>query len=182
MLEVGAVQRPGGPQHDGRVALGDGRDRLQRLEQQRRIVVDRPHAVAGEQLGHEPRHRQPVLEHVGDPRRRAHVVLEHAPAAVAAAHEVAAAHVRVDAAGRADAVHRPREARPADDQRPRHDARAHDLARVVDVVDERVQRADPLRQAALDHGPLRGGQDARDQIERERRGRAAGRPSPRPRR
>ena len=40
--------------------------------------------------------------------------------------------------------------------------------RVVDVVDERVQRADPLRQAALDHRPFGRGQDARDQVERER--------------
>jgi hypothetical protein len=80
VLEVGAVERARGPQHDGRIGVGGGRDRAQRVEQQRRVVVDRPHPVAGEQLGHQPRHRDAVLEHVGDPRGRADVVLEHAPA------------------------------------------------------------------------------------------------------
>ncbi len=40
--------------------------------------------------------------------------------------------------------------------------------RVVDVVDERVERPDPLSEPALDHGPLRCRQHSRDQIERER--------------
>ena len=51
-------------------------------------------------------------------------------------------------------------------------AGADDLALVVDVVDERVERADPLRQPALDRRPLRRGDDPRDEVERERRGRA----------
>jgi len=55
-----------------------------------------------------------------------------------------------------------------DDQLPRHQAVVDDLARVVDVVDELVQRADPLRQPALDRVPLGGGDDPRDEVERER--------------
>ena len=43
-----------------------------------------------------------------------------------------------------------------------------DLAGVVDVVDEVVERADPLRQAALDRRPLARGDDPRHEIERER--------------
>jgi hypothetical protein len=39
---------------------------------------------------------------------------------------------------------------------------------VVDVVDEVVQRADALRQAALDVAPFLATEDARDEIERER--------------
>jgi hypothetical protein len=38
---------------------------------------------------------------------------------------------------------------------------------VVDVVDEAVQRADALGEAALDVLPLGGGQDARDEVQRE---------------
>ena len=65
--------------------------------------------MAREQLRHQARHRDPVLEHVGDPRRRADVVLEHPPAPVAVADQITAGDVAVDAAGGADAVHRPRE-------------------------------------------------------------------------
>ena len=166
MLEVGGVHRARRPQHDRRLVLGCRRDRPQRVEQQRRVVVDGTHAMAGEQLGHQSRHRDPVLDHVRDPRRSADVVLEHAPAAVAVSHEVAAADVAVDAAGRADAVDRPRELLATDDQRPRHDPRLDDLVRVVDVVDERVQRPDPLRQAALDDRPLGAGQHPRHEVQR----------------
>ena len=167
VLEVGGVERARRPHHDGRLGVGAGRHRAQRREQQLRVVVDRAHAVLGEELGDQPRHRHPVLEHVGDARRRAHVVLEHPPGAVGVAHQVAAGHVRVDAAGRADAVHDAREVAARDDQPPRHDALADDLARVVDVVDEGVERADALRQAALDRDPLVGRDDPRDEVQRE---------------
>src|SRR5207302_11214138 len=120
-----------------------------------RVVVDGTHSVPGEQLGHQPGHGHAVLEHVGDPRGGADVVLEHAPAAIAVADQVAPAHVAVDAAGRAYAVHGAREARAADDQRPGHDPGPHDLVGVVDVVDERVKGADALGQPALDGRPLR---------------------------
>ena len=76
--------------------------------------------------------------------------------------------MRVDAARRADAVHDAREVAARDDQPPRHDALADDLARVVDVVDEGVERADALREAALDRDPLLGRDDPRHQVERER--------------
>ena len=131
-------------------------------------MVDGAHAVLGEELGHQARHRHAVLEHVGDARRRADVVLEHPPRAVGVAHEVAAGDVRVDAARRADAVHDAGEVAARDDQAPRHDAGAHDLARVVDVVDERVERADALRQPALDRDPLVGRDDPRHEVQRER--------------
>jgi hypothetical protein len=39
--------------------------------------------------------------------------------------------------------------------------------RVIDVVNERVERSDALGEAALDCGPLRGGQHSRNQVERE---------------
>ena len=102
------------------------------------------------------------------PGRDPHVVLDHLPAAVAVAHEVAAGDVRVDAAGRADAVHGAGEVRAGRDQPPRHEPLADDLARVVDVVDEVVERADPLREAALDRTPFLAAEHARHEVERER--------------
>ncbi len=43
-----------------------------------------------------------------------------------------------------------------------------DPARAVDVGEERLEREDPLADAALDRRPLVGGQDPRDEVERER--------------
>jgi hypothetical protein len=70
------------------------------------------------------------------------------------AHEVAAGHVGVDPTRRADAVDRAREVRARRNQPPGHEALADDLAGVVDVIDEVVQRADPLGQAALYVSPF----------------------------
>jgi len=109
-----------------------------------------------------------VLEHVRDPARRADVVLEHLPAAVAVADEIAAGDVAVDAARRADAVRGAGEARAGDDQLPRDEPVVDDLAPVVDVVDERVERPDALGEAALDRRPLAGRDDPRHEVERER--------------
>ena len=83
------------------------------------------------------------------------------------AHEVAAGDVRVDAARRADAVDGAGEVRAGGDQPPGHEALADDLARVVDVVDEVVQRADALREAALDRAPFLAAEHARHEVQRE---------------
>ena len=169
MLEVGGVERARRPHHHGGGLLGArGRDLGQRAAQQRGVVVDGADAVGREQPGEQARHRHAVLQHVGDAARRADVVLQHLPAAVAVAHEVAAGDVAVHAPGRPDPVRGAGEGRARDDQLPRHDARVDDLARVVDVVDERVQRADALGQAALDRAPLVRRDDPRDEVERER--------------
>ena len=131
-------------------------------------MVDRAHAVVVEQLGEQSRHRDAVLQHVGDARRHADVVLEDLPGPVAVADEVAAGDVRVDAARRADAVHGAREVRARHDELPGHEARTHDLPRVVGVVDERVQRPDALCEAALDDPPVRGRDDPRPEVHRQR--------------
>ena len=169
VLEVGRVHRAGRPDDDGRLVLGARRDAAQAGEQQLRVVIDRPDAVVLEELRHQARHRHAVLQHVGDARRRADVVLQDLPRAVGVADEVAAGDVAVDAARRAHAVRGASEVRAADDQPPGHDAGPDDLALVVDVVDEAVQRADALHQPALDVRPTPRGQDARDEVERERR-------------
>ena len=169
MLEVGGVERARRPDDDRRLLLALGRgDLAQRVGQQRRVVVDGPHAVGVEQPRQQAQHRDAVLEHVGDAARGADVVLEHLPGAVGVAHEVAAGDVAVDAAGRPDPVRLARERGPRDDQLPRHDAVVDDLAPVVDVVDEAVQRADALGQAALDLRPLVGRDHPRDEVQRER--------------
>jgi len=71
------------------------------------------------------------------------------------------------AAGWSDAVGLAGEVGPRDDELPGHDPLFQDLLAVVDVLDEGVQRPHALGEAALDDAPLVGGQDARDQVERE---------------
>jgi hypothetical protein len=166
IFEVGRVERTGSPEHDRGMALGRRGHGSQRVQEQTRIVVDGPHPVSGEQLGHQAGHGYAVLEHVGDSRGGAHVVLEHPPGAVTVTDQVTAAHVGVDAARGPHALHGAGEAGPAHDQRPGDDPGPDDLVGVVDVIDEGVQRADSLGQAALDGRPLGGGEDTRHQVQR----------------
>ena len=77
MLEVRRVVDTRGEHDDRRIGLVGGRRIAQRPQQVRRVVADRAHPVGGEQVREHPRHRAAVLHHVGHPRRRAQVVLEH---------------------------------------------------------------------------------------------------------
>ena len=83
------------------------------------------------------------------------------------ADHVDAGHVRVDAAGRVDADHLAHEVARPEEQLARDLPVADDPLVVVDVVQEEVERAHPLDQAALEPVPLRAGNHARDQVERE---------------
>ena len=83
--------------------LGSRRS-AQRLEQQRRILLDGLYRLAREKLRKEPQHHLAVLEHVGHARRRAQVVLEHVPAAVLVPHEVDPGDVRIDAVRQIDVL------------------------------------------------------------------------------
>ena len=83
------------------------------------------------------------------------------------AHEVATGDVAVDPAGRADAVRRAGKVRATGDQRPRDDPGADDLALVVDVGDELVERTDPLCEPALDFTPLLCRDDPWHEVERK---------------
>src|SRR4051794_6435047 len=73
----------------------------------------------------------------------------------------------VDPARGPDSVYRAFEARSRDDQAPGHQAVVDDLAPVVDVVDELVERTDALGQPALDRAPLGAGDHTGDEVERK---------------
>ena len=103
VLEVRGVVDAGGEHHDRRVGFVGGGRVAQRPQQMRGVVADRAHPVRGEQIREDPRHRAAVLHHVGDPRRRAQVVLEHAERALRVAHQVDARDVDAHAVGRDDA-------------------------------------------------------------------------------
>ena len=143
------------------------RDRVQDGEQLLRVVVDPGDAVPLEELGERALHRRSVLEHVARPGGGAEVVLEHEVVALVVADHVHAGHVRVDAAGRVDADHLAHEVARPEEQRARDLPVADDSLLAVDVVEEEVERAHALDQAALEPVPLGAGNHARDQVERE---------------
>ena len=125
------------------------------------------HAVALEERGELALHRGAVLEHVAGAGGRAEVVLEHEVLAVLVADDVDAGHVRVHAAGRLEADHLAAEVARAEDELGRDPPVAEDALLVVDVVEEEVERAHALDEAALEQAPLVARDHARDEVEGE---------------
>jgi hypothetical protein len=71
----------------------------------------------------------------------------------------------VDVLGRLDAEHLRPEGRVEQDEVGRHEARLDDLLVVIDVVEEDVDRLDPLEAAPLHEVPFGAVEDARDEVE-----------------
>ncbi len=158
---------PGGQQHDGGIGDAGGRDAAQILEQHVRIMIDRRDAVLGEQLRKQPHHHLAVLEHVRDAGGHAQVVLEHAKFAGIVAHDIDAGDVRVNAAGHVDALHLRAVLRIAEHLLGGNHAGLQNLLVVVDVVNEGIERPDPLFQTALETNPFLERQHAGHDVERD---------------
>ena len=168
MLVIGRVVDAGRQQHDSRIAGGGfRRERLQRGEQFVRIVLDRRHAMAREQLREQPHHDLAVLQHVGDARRRAGVVLENIKRVGIDADHVDAGDVHVDVVRHLLAVHLRPEHRILEHQALRHDAGLENFAAAVDVAQISVDRLDALLKPAAQRVPFLRRQDARDDVERD---------------
>ena len=141
---------PGRQHHDGRLARRGRGDVLQHLEQLLGIVLHRQDRQAVEHLREGPLHHLAVFQHVGDARGTAEVVFQHVDRAVGVAHQVGARDVAPDALGRLQAGAAVQKALARLGHVLGKDAVADDLLLVVHVVDEQVQRADPLLQPVLD--------------------------------
>ena len=141
----------------------------QRGEQPGRVVVDRQHAVDGEQLGEQPGHHPPVL----DRRRTRPTACAGCPRARGSGRRCRGRHRRRRRGpARRSAGSMPCtgavEVRGRGDQSAGDDAVLEALARPVDVGEERLEGLDPLHDAGLDDLPLRPVDDPGDQVERER--------------
>ena len=103
VLEVRAVEHPGGEDDD--VGVGDtGRcSSTQGREQLLGVAGNRPDPVLGERLRQRGGDRAPVGHHVGDTGGDPHVVLEHPELALVVADQVDAADVDAHAVGWLDA-------------------------------------------------------------------------------
>ena len=154
VLEVSAVVGTRRQQRDGRVGYAGGRHGAQVRQQQIRVVIDRRHLLGGEQLGKEAHHDVAVLEHVGDARRRAQIVLQHVELGLAGAHEIEAGDMDVDIARHVDAHHLGPELGIAEDDIGRDAPGADDFPRMIDVVKEGVDGAQALTGAAFDQAPF----------------------------
>ncbi len=137
VLEVGRVVHSGGEDDDGRLGTGAmRRRRAQRRQQTLGVVGDRADAVAGEQLGEDPRHRAPVLDDVGAPRGHTDVVLEDAKGALPVADEIDPRDVDAHLVRGLDAGTRPLEVARGHDEMAGDDPVGEDLAAAVDVAQE----------------------------------------------
>ncbi len=120
-----------------------------------------------EQLGKQPQHDLPVLQHVGDPGRRAGIVLEHVEDVGIDPHDVDAGDMHVDVVWHFLAVHLRPEHRVLEHQVLGDDTGPEDLAPAVDVADVVVDGFDPLLEPAAQDVPFGGCQDAWQHVERD---------------
>ena len=174
MLEIGAVVAAGRQQHHDRVFRARRRHGAQVFDQPLGIVADGRDALPGEGVGKEPHHDLAVLEHIGDARGRAHIVLEHEEVALSGADQIDAGDMGVDVVRRLDADHLGPEGGIEQNELGRHKTRLEDLLVVIDVVEEDVDRLDALDAAPLDQIPFGAVEDAGDEVEGDQTfGRAA---------
>ncbi len=101
------------------------------------------------------------------PERHAQVVFEHVELAGAGADDVNAGDVRINAARYVHALHHRPVLGVLQHLRGRDDAGLEDFLVVIDVVQEQVERPDPLAQAGLQRLPFGRRDDARDDVERD---------------
>src|SRR6516165_7038532 len=98
-----------------------------------RVVAYPSYPMRREKVREDPRHGAPVLHHVGDARRRAQVVLEHAEVTLCVANEVDSGDMDAHTVVRDDACGLAVEMLTRCDEPARDDAVAKDLLLAIDV-------------------------------------------------
>ena len=140
---------------------------LQHAQQTIGIVIHRPHPHGREDRGKDTLEYAPVFQYVGDAGWTAQIVLQHVEAAIAISHQIGAGDVAPDSAWRIEPDAR-RAKRCGGAYKLRRDqAVLKYFLRVINVVDEQIQRRDTLLESALDEIPFRGRNDSGYEIERD---------------
>ena len=165
MLEIGAVVAPGRQQHDDGIVIAVRRHGAEVLEQPFGIIADRRDALPIKGVRKEPHHDLAVLEHVGHAGWRAHIVLQHEEVTLASADQVDASDVGVDVVGRLDAVHLGSVGWIEQHEFRRYQTSLEDLLVVIDVVEEDIDRLEPLDAALFHELPFGAVENAGNQIE-----------------
>ena len=167
MLVVRAVEGTWRQQDDCRLAAGRALHGSQGGEQCVGVVLDRRHAVIGEEVGREPHHDLAVLEHVGDARGGAHIVFENVEILRVDPHYVDPGDVHVDVVWHGLPEHLLPVRGIALDHRLRNDAGLDDLLLAVDVRQKPVERRHPLHEPGLEPRPFAALEHPRDDVERD---------------
>src|SRR5439155_3462736 len=139
----------------------------QRVEEEVRVVLDGPHRVGREELRKDAAENVPVLEHIGDTRRAAAIVLEDDVVATAVADDVGAHDVGVNASGRDHVQELALVLLAREHELGGDDAVLETFLALVDVEDEEIQRGGALEQAGMQALPLAGGDNAWYEVERK---------------
>jgi hypothetical protein len=138
--------------------------RAQRGQQFVRIAFDWRDAVAREQVWKQPHHDLAIFQHVGHARRRARVILERDEILGVDPDDVDAGDVNIDVVRHVLAVHLRTEYRILEDQVVRDDPGAENVAAVIDVPEEHVERAHALAKPPFQQRPFLRRKDARNHV------------------
>jgi hypothetical protein len=167
MLEIGRVVGAGRQQHHLWFGATHRRDFAHRGDQSQPVIVDCAQPYIVHQIGEGALHDLAVFDHVTDARRRAGIVFQDPEDAVGAADNIGAADIDVGLVRDFYVAHLRPEIIVAEDQIGRNDAIAQDQLAVIEVIEQEVERGDPLDDAALDVPPFRCRDQPGDRVERQ---------------
>ncbi len=147
VLEIGGIEDTGRQYRDDGCLTRVGRERSKKAGKLVGVVVDGVDVEVAEQVREDTLGDLAVLEHVRDPRRHAQVVFEHVHSPVRVTYEIAATDMGPDSLRRVD----PLALREVVHRRGQHLVRENsigdDLGVAVKVVNEKVERGQPLDEA-----------------------------------
>ena len=171
MFKIRAVVHARREHHHGGVIGGGGGAGAQGVQQHVGVMRHGCHLVLAEKIGKQPHHHLAVFKHVTHATGYPQVVFQHVilsgPLRVGGTHDVNAGDVRVNVFGHLHPRHLGPVLRVVDDEIGRHDTGAQNVLPVVHVVNEPVERRDPLHQPLLHAGPFVRRNDPGDQIKRD---------------
>ena len=166
VLVEGRVVDPRGQQDDDGIGVAARREFGKGLAEQPAVILNPAHAMAPEHVAEAGFHRLPVGQHVGHAGGHAQIVLQNQEA-VMGPDQVGSADRDICVVEHLHAAHRDPELRTAADQIGRDDPVGNYPARTVDIREEQVQRFEPLAQTAFEEIPFFGGDQPRDDIDRD---------------
>ncbi len=165
VLEVGRVEDARRQDRDDGCLARPGREGGEEAGQLVGVAVDGLDVEIAEQVGEDPLGDLAVLEHVGDARRHAQVVLEHVHRPVRVTHEVAAADMGPHALGRSHPVALGAVVHRRSQHLGREHTIGHDPGGAVQVADEQVEGGEPLDEPRREALPLLGRDHPRNDVE-----------------
>ena len=167
VLEIRAVVSAGREQHDCRISHTRRRDVAEGFQKLLRVMVNGLDADGFKHSGKRALHRAAVFQNVTHAGRTAAVVFEHEIISVLVADQIRAADADVNSLRHFKVHELAAEMFSRQNEKLRDDTVLQDFLLVINVVQEKIQRRDALREAALDLLPLFRRDDPRQQIKRK---------------